>query len=203
MLAILSTTKNQIANIYWIVTEKALATHSSALACKNTMNGGAWAEVHGVAKSQTWLSVFTFTSHFHALEKEMATHSSVLVWRIPGMEKPGRTPSMGSHRVGHNWRDIAAAGALDYHIYIDIKDLCFLYSPHVIHYFYCLSNENSLTLLFLSTVIFFHDFSYLLFSSFVFMSIILISPKLLFHFKFLVKHAQISSFFFFVYNVCI
>ena len=158
MLAILSTTKNQIANIYWIVTEKALATHSSALACKNPMNGGAWAEVHGVAKSRTWLSDFTFTSHFHVLEKEMATHSSVLLWRIPGMEKPGRLPSMGSHRVGHNWHDIAAVGALDCHIYIDIKDLCFLYSPHVIYYFYCLSNENSLTLLFLSTVIFFMIF---------------------------------------------
>ena len=102
MLAILSTTKNQIANIYWIVMEKALATHSSALACKNPMNGGAWAEVHGVPKSRTRLSDFTFTFHFHALEKEMATHSSVLVWRIPGMEKPGRLLSMGSHRVGHN-----------------------------------------------------------------------------------------------------
>ena len=95
MLAILSTTKNQIANIYWIVTEKALATHSSALACKNPMNGGAWAEVHGVPKSRTRLSDFTFTSHFHALEKEMATHSCVLAWRIPGTEKPGRLPSMG------------------------------------------------------------------------------------------------------------
>ena len=102
MLAILSTAKNQIANIYWIVMEKALVTHPCALACKNPMNGGAWAEVHGVAKSWTRLSDFTFTFHFHALEKEMATHSSVLVWRIPGMEKPGRLLSMGSHRVGHN-----------------------------------------------------------------------------------------------------
>ena len=92
MLAILSTTKNQIANVYWTVTEKALATHSSTLACKNPMDGGAWAAVHGVAKSQTRLSDFTFTSHFHALEKEMATHSSVLAWRIPGTEKPGRLP---------------------------------------------------------------------------------------------------------------
>ena len=85
MLAILSTTKNQIANI-WIVTEKALATHSSALAWKNPMHGGAWPAVHGVAKSRTRLSDFTFTSHFHALEKEMATHSCVLAWRIPGTE---------------------------------------------------------------------------------------------------------------------
>ena len=62
-----------------------------------------WAAVHVVAKSQTRLSDFTFTFHFHALEKEMATHSSVLAWRIPGMEEPGGLPSLGSHRVGHNW----------------------------------------------------------------------------------------------------
>ena len=67
------------------------------------MDGGAWwAAVHGVAKSQTRLSDFTFTFHFHALEKEMATHSSVLAWRIPGTGKPGGLQSMGSHRVGHN-----------------------------------------------------------------------------------------------------
>ena len=59
-------------------------------------------------QSQTWLSDFTFTFHFHALEKEMATHSSVLAWRIPGMGEPGRLPSMGSHRVGHDWSDLAA-----------------------------------------------------------------------------------------------
>ena len=58
--------------------------------------------VHGVAKSRTQLSNFTFTFHFHALEKEMATHSSVLAWRIPGTGKPGGLPSMGSHRVGHD-----------------------------------------------------------------------------------------------------
>ena len=61
-----------------------------------------WATVHGVAKSRTRLSDFTFTFHFHALEKEMATHSSVLAWRIPGMADPGGLPSMGSHRVGHD-----------------------------------------------------------------------------------------------------
>ena len=67
------------------------------------MDGGAlWAAVHGVAKSQTQLSNFTFTSYFHALEKEMATHSSVLAWRIPGTGEPGGLPSMGSHRVGHD-----------------------------------------------------------------------------------------------------
>ena len=67
------------------------------------MDGGAWyAAVHGIAKSQTRLSDFTFTFHFHALEKEMATHSSVLDWRIAWTEKPGGLQSMGSHRVGHD-----------------------------------------------------------------------------------------------------
>ena len=67
------------------------------------MDGRAWwAAVHGVTKSQTQLSDFTFTFHFHALEKEMATHSSVLAWRIPGTEEPGGLLSMESHRVGHN-----------------------------------------------------------------------------------------------------
>ena len=70
---------------------------------ENPMDGGAWkAAVHGVAKSWTQLSNFTFIFHFHALEKEMATHSSVLAWRIPGTGEPGGLPSMGSHRVGHN-----------------------------------------------------------------------------------------------------
>ena len=68
---------------------------------ENPMSGGAWqAAVQGVAKSRTRLSDFTFTFHFHALEKEMATHSSVLAWRIPGTEEPGGLPSVGSHRVG-------------------------------------------------------------------------------------------------------
>ena len=76
------------------------------------MDRGAWkAAVHGVARSRTWLSGFTFTFHFHALEKEMATHSSVLAWRIPGTAEPGGLPSMGSHRVGHDWSDLAAAAS--------------------------------------------------------------------------------------------
>ena len=66
------------------------------------MDGGAlWASVHGIAKSWTLLSDFIFTFHSHALEKEMATHSSVLAWRIPGTGEPGGLLSMGSHRVGH------------------------------------------------------------------------------------------------------
>ena len=70
---------------------------------ENPMDRGAWqAAVHGVAKSQTRLSDFTSTFHFHALEKEMATHASVLAWRIPGMGEPGGLPSMGSHRVRHD-----------------------------------------------------------------------------------------------------
>ena len=67
------------------------------------MDREAWhAAVHGVAKSQTQLSDFTFTFYFHALEKEMATHSSILAWRIPGMGEPGGLSSVGSHRVGHD-----------------------------------------------------------------------------------------------------
>ena len=78
----------------------------------NPMDGGAWwAAVHGVAQSWTGLSDFTFTFHLHALEKEMATHSSILAWRIPGAEEPGGLLSMGSHRVRHDWSDLAAAAA--------------------------------------------------------------------------------------------
>ena len=67
------------------------------------MDGGAWwVAVHGVAKSQTRLSDLTFTFHFHAMEKEMAPHFSVLAWRIPGMGEPGGLPSMGSHRIGYD-----------------------------------------------------------------------------------------------------
>ena len=83
------------------------------------MDGGAWwAAVHRVAKSWTQLSDFTFTFHFPALEKEMATHSSVIAWRIPGTGEPGGLPSMGLHRVGHDWRDLAAAA--DTSAYMDL-----------------------------------------------------------------------------------
>ena len=79
---------------------------------ENPMDGRAWwAAVHGVAKSRTRLSNFTFTFHFPALEKEMVTHSSVLAWRIPGTGEPDGLLSVGSHRVGHDWSGLAAAAA--------------------------------------------------------------------------------------------
>ena len=91
-----------IVNCSAHLAEKAMASHCSTR-LENPMDGGAWwAAVHGVAKSQTRLSDFTFTFHFHALEKEMATHSRVLAWRIPGTGEPGGPLSMGSHRVGHD-----------------------------------------------------------------------------------------------------
>ncbi|XFF97597.1 hypothetical protein AB1E19_001222 [Capra hircus] len=80
----------------------AMAPHFSTLAWKIPWTEGWWAVVHEVAKSQTRLSNFTFTFHFHVLEKEMATHSSILTWKIPWMEEPGELQSMGSLRVGHN-----------------------------------------------------------------------------------------------------
>ena len=87
------------------------------------MDGGAWwAAVHGVARSQTRLSDFTLIFHFHALEKEMATHSSVLAWRIPGTGEPGGLQSMGSHRVGYDWSDLAAAAN-----HINIRELGSIY----------------------------------------------------------------------------
>jgi len=70
---------------------------------ENSMDEGAWwTAAHGVAKSRTRLRDFTFTFHFDVLEKEMATHSSVLAWRIPGMREPGELLAMGLHRVGHD-----------------------------------------------------------------------------------------------------
>ena len=79
---------------------------------ENPMDGRAWwAAVHGVTKSRTRLSSFTFTFHFHALEKEMAIRSSVLAWRIPGTGEPGGLPSMGSHKARHDWSDTAVAAA--------------------------------------------------------------------------------------------
>ena len=95
----------------WVVSTVLNSTHLLQYSClENPMAGGAWkAAVHGIAEGQTWLSDLTFTFHLHALEKEMATHSSVLASRIPGMGVPGGLPSMGSHRDRHDWSDLAAA----------------------------------------------------------------------------------------------
>ena len=79
-----------------------MATHSILLPGKSHGWRSLWAAVHGVAKSRARLSDFIFAFHFHALKKEMATHSSVLAWRIPGLGEPGGLPSLGSHRVGHD-----------------------------------------------------------------------------------------------------
>ena len=88
---------------------------------ENPMDRGAWsAAVHGVARNRTQLSDFTFTFHFHALEKEMATYSSVLAWRIPGTGEPGGLPSMESHRVGHDWSNLAVAVAILVKMYIQL-----------------------------------------------------------------------------------
>ena len=105
--------------------EKAIAPHSSTLDWKIpwTEEPGRLQSVHGVMKSQTWLSDFTFTFHFHALEKEMATHSSVLAWRILGTVEPGGLLSVGSHRVGHDWSDLAEAAAVE-----TVSDFIFLCS---------------------------------------------------------------------------
>ena len=101
--------------------------------------GAWWAEVHGVSKSRTRLSDFTFTSHFHALEKEMATHSSVLAWRIPGMGEPGGLLSMGSHRVGHDWSDLVAAAASIW-VFSESVSSHFSKAAHsaLFYYYYCL-----------------------------------------------------------------
>ena len=94
---------------------------------ENPMDGGAWkAAVHGVTEGRTRLSDFTFTFYFHALEKEMATHSSAPAWRIPGMAEPGGLPSMGSHRVGYDWSDLAAAASLHVpigHLYVISEEM--------------------------------------------------------------------------------
>ena len=111
-LKLKATFKNLISSVYdyldpWGGEGNGTPLQYSCL--ENPMEGGNQAAVHGVTKSQAWLSDFIFTFHSHALEKEMATHSSVLAWRIPGTVEPGGLLSMGSHRVGHDWSDLAAA----------------------------------------------------------------------------------------------
>ena len=116
---------------------------------ENPMDGGAWwAAVHGVARSRTWLSDFTFTFHFHSLEKEMATHSSVLAWRIPGTGEPGGLPSMWSHRVGHDWSDLAAAAAILglYFIWKEVEN-CHFFKVFIkmVKHWICSSNLRKVT----------------------------------------------------------
>ena len=96
---------------HFLELEKEMATHSSILAWRipGTGEPGGLPSIYGVAQSRTRLSDFTFIFHFHELEKEMATHSSVLAWRIPGTGEPGGLSCLGSHRVGHNRSDLAAA----------------------------------------------------------------------------------------------
>ena len=98
------------------------ARHWRQLSMDNREGNGTplQAPVRGVAGSRARMSDFTFTFHFHALEKEMAPHSSVLAWRIPGMEEPSGLPSVGSHRVGHDWSDLASAASMDKHL----KEFC-------------------------------------------------------------------------------
>ena len=91
------------SNVHMLVCGEGNGTPLQYSCLEDPMDGGAWwAAVHEVAGSRTRLSDFTFTFHFHALEKEMATHSSVLVWRVPGTGEPGGLPSMESHRVRHD-----------------------------------------------------------------------------------------------------
>ena len=124
------------------VMEKGNGTPLQNSCLENPMDRGAWwAAVHGVAKSWTQLSDFTFTFHFHALKKEMATPSSTLAWRIPGTREPGGLPSMGSHRVGHDWSDLAAAAAAISQIMWIYPQVIFLFYTQC--YFYC--HKNGLT----------------------------------------------------------
>ena len=131
------------------------------------MDGGAWwAAVRGVAEVQTRLSDFTLTFHFHALEKEMATHSSVLAWRIPGTAEPGGLLSRGSHRVGQNWSDLVVVVAVYIHVGTYISFSSFLCIYLILHIFsLCLSIWIFSTNLSSSSIILFNMSSNLLLNS--------------------------------------
>ena len=114
----------QLIPNYWFI-EEGNGTPLQYSCLENPMDGGAWkAAVHGVAEGRTWLSDFTFTFHFHALKKEMATHSSVLGWRIPGTGHPDGLLSMALHRVGHDWSDSAAAAVVHRVIILGLPRWC-------------------------------------------------------------------------------
>ena len=111
-----------------LLTEKAMGNLLQYSCLENPRDRGAWqAAVHGVAKSWTQLSDFTFTFHFHALEKEMATHSSVPAWRIPGTAEPGRLPSVGSHRVRQLERLSSSSSRNFYFIFFLFLNFTILY----------------------------------------------------------------------------
>ena len=116
-----------------------MAPHSSTLAWKIP-----WTEEPGglgVTRSQARLSDFTFTFHSHALEKEMATHSSILAWRIPGTEEPSGLPSMGSHRVGHDWSNLVAAAAVSVYVHTQRHGKWFRKDTHI--KLYRISSQHS------------------------------------------------------------
>ena len=143
---------------------------------ENPMDRGAWwAAVHGVAKSRTWLSDFTFIFHFHALEKEMETHSSDHAWRILGMGEHGGLLSMGSHRVGHNWSDLTAAAAAFQHPSSSFGSSPPYVSPSSFSFGFqgkrpCLEHISKVTSVLLSTPHLFPSQHLLLFNTFFFLS---------------------------------
>ena len=128
----------------WPYMEKAMAPTPVLSPGKSHGRRSLVAAVHGVAKSWIWLSNFTFTFHLRALKKEVATHSSVLAWRIPGTGEPGGLPSMGSHRVGHDWSSLAAVATavviqcclllkLNLHQSPDFEDLFYFFGFYLLY----------------------------------------------------------------------
>ena len=190
--------------------EKAMATHSCTLAWKILARdrGAWWAAVHGVARSRTRLSNFTFPFHFHALEKEMATHSRVLAWTIQGLGEPGGLPSMGSHRVGHDWSDLAAAAAMMktgilWVISLNISLFHFsLVSLKLLSVGWFIFGADFLILILFITILFLtrelHNFFFNVFLSLFLLTSSLI-PSLFFSLPLLLSlHLQIFNFFFFL-----
>ena len=169
-----------------------MAPHSSTLAWKIpwTEEPGRLHAVCGVAESQTRLSDFTFTFHFHALEKEMATHSSVLAWRIPGTEEPGGLRSMGSHRVGHDWSDLAAAAVTMLYITSSWMTCLYIYLRKFVHltpftHFACLPSPlDSFLMCEVEHVMFKGHLKILIFELFAYVFFPFFHQPLLFNFKY-------------------
>ena len=134
-------------NMWWDAIGEGNGTPLQHSCPENPMDGGAWyAVVHEVIKSRTRLSNFTVNFHFHVLEKEMATHSSVLAWRIPGTGEPGGLLSVGSHRVRHDWIDLAAAAATCKLYPMEVKSNFspsrYVWCSNMIHFFTSLNNHH-------------------------------------------------------------